>query len=395
MTPEHHLICQTWCLFCGGVNVCCCQRQTGRWCVQYVSISLFSDLVKCITTYWTASHHPAVPQSKATKETSQPPDLSPTELPSIWWGPDWLLEGRETPQEAAAADGYSKDLAEHHRGRYRGWCVRLPDITHLTLKLLMWMNLKQNRGKADRRYVTRSPVICQCEHPAIPGCKVIYQNPTVWTSAAEVSLSKTHRYVLLHFLIFQRNSGTAVWWRRCEGEAVSDGALCSRQRLLEVLDVSLLLHLQLLCFLVHCCLTHCTDQKKKTHNNKRRRLVERKSNCKNARFWSNTFYSVLRWREEGGSNRWGIRWAYICQIRHAQWETACLWGRGWDFYLLPSTHAVHQSAATGSLNLNPAPSSPHAGSTWSQTPKRCGFHALTSASLKKTRTDSHSSHPSH
>lgn len=66
----------------------------------------------------------------------------------------------------------------------------------------------------------------------------------------------THRDVLLNLLVCQRDGGALVGWRRRQAEAVGDGAFCLSQRLLEVLDVSLRLHLQLLRLSAHCCSTH-------------------------------------------------------------------------------------------------------------------------------------------
>lgn len=71
--------------------------------------------------------------------------------------------------------------------------------------------------------------------------------------------SLTHRDVLLDLLIGQRDDGAVVRWRWRQAEAVSDGTFRLSQRLLEVLDVPLSRHLQLLCLATHCRLAHYED----------------------------------------------------------------------------------------------------------------------------------------
>lgn len=73
--------------------------------------------------------------------------------------------------------------------------------------------------------------------------------------------SFTHGDVLLDLLIGQCDGGAVVRRRRRQAEAVSDGAFRLSQRLLEVLDVPLSRHLQLLCLATHCGLAHYKDNK--------------------------------------------------------------------------------------------------------------------------------------
>ena len=71
-----------------------------------------------------------------------------------------------------------------------------------------------------------------------------------------------YRDVLLHLLVGQSGGGGGGGGGDgglrvgCQGEVVRDGGLCAGQSLMEVLDVPLLLHLQLLRLATHHILRH-------------------------------------------------------------------------------------------------------------------------------------------
>lgn len=175
-------------------------------------------------------------------------------LPSITkWGLQCKHKGHNIPARAClASEPYKITLYFHTSTQYSSFCQH-----KLCVSVRNW--LSRSDALVNRNLT-----------PALPADLTGRQSEQLNTSSlahhAEINHRRyTHRDVPLNLLVGQRDGGGAVGRRRRQGEAVVSGFFCSCQRLLEVLDVTLRLHLQFLSLPTHCCFTDYKNNQEKYH----------------------------------------------------------------------------------------------------------------------------------